>query len=418
MVGSRGGVNSIPLTCPNDDFDVLVSEVKLEKRVLFDWISFTFDDLDEDVFTGMIRKPTTKGDKNHYNMNNGIMNALLKQLGCLEKDWKNLEIRPFAMNGFRYSIVIGESIMINLGGPKSARNRSTTQLLMKGEGCREFIEFQNGNWFELFKFLKNRNGHFKRVDIAIDDFTANEIDIYDLEQYAKKGYWSGSFQSLKVISDISYRGGLFSKGFSMTFGSEGSSQLQIYDKNLERRARNKETFATNKWYRYEMRLVEDKADAAISQYMTAIDASKTDDSSIGKYACGILRSLIEFKEIPMGNDERIRRWKILPQWYNFLDGVEKITLNVSSEVEKTIDRKIRWYNKSITSTNAQFYLSNPDIYFDEHFLEIGKACFNLNNRQIAAINKKRKSKGIKEITNIEIKDIALSLLNNSLYSNK
>jgi len=56
-----------------------------------------------------------------------FIKLFINHLGCLEKDWRNLEIRPYAMNGFRYSIVIGESIMKNLGGPKSSRGRSATQ---------------------------------------------------------------------------------------------------------------------------------------------------------------------------------------------------------------------------------------------------------------------------------------------------
>jgi DNA relaxase NicK len=116
-------------------------------------------------------------------------------------------------------------------------------------------------------FLTKRNVKFKRVDLAIDHFTASEVDIYDLEKCAKNKYWSGSFQSLKVISDMSFRGGIFSRGFSLTFGSEGSTQLQIYDKNLERRSKNEETFNTDKWYRYEMRLVDDKADNCVAEYL-------------------------------------------------------------------------------------------------------------------------------------------------------
>lgn len=188
---------------------------------------------------------------------------------------------------------------------------------------------------------------------------------------------------------MSFRGGIFSRGFSMTFGSEGSTQLQINDKNLERRSKNGETFSTDKWYRYEMRLVDDKADNCVAEYLKIMKLIDEDQYALAKFATGILASLIEFKEEPSGEDDRVRRWPILDAWRNFLGACEKIDIRNHSKVEKTLDRKMKWNKRSISSTNAQFYLANPEEYLTSHLSSIGIACQSLTSAQIAAVNKKK-----------------------------
>jgi len=271
---TAGGYNSIPLTCPKAESNkVFIADVELDKRVLFDWISFTFDDLN---FEAIINKQLTNNlSIKNFNINVRILNKILKALGDKEYDF-DFEVKSPGLNGFKYMHYVGEHIILNFSGPKTYRYKKTSQLLMRGEACREFIEHQNGSWVNLFIALSDLHGSFKRVDIAIDDFQAKEINIYDLKELAEKGHWTGSFQSLKIINDISYRGGIRSKGFSMTFGSPGSNQLQIYDKNLERFSRKKENFNTKYWYRYEMRLVNEKATNSIREYLRCMAYGTSD----------------------------------------------------------------------------------------------------------------------------------------------
>ena len=403
MEWPRGGVNSIPLTCPRTSNDELViSDIVIDKRAVFDWISFTFDDLDTEYFFDI--QSRMRSDINIQKKNDTIINTILQLLGSDKSDWKQHAIEDCSINGFKYVIVIGESIMINLYGPKSSRGRPITQLLMRGDGCREFVEYQNGDWVKLFSYLNSLHGQYKRIDLAIDDFCASEIDIYDLEKFARNGYWTGDFQCMKIISDVSFRGGTFSKGFSMTFGSDGSTQLQIYDKNLERKSKNAETFCASKWYRYEMRLVDDKAMRCISEFLNSMSNDGKGESFM-LFASSMLSSLIEFKEKPEGNDDRIRRWPILSAWSAFLGSIKNIKLRGQKNTELTLDRKLKWYNRSIATTNALFYLADPDTYLQGHLHELGKACFLLSASQICAVNKKRNELGLASITAEEISDI-------------
>lgn len=387
---TAGGVNSIPLTCPKEEDLQVIDDVKLDKRILFDWISFTFDDLDIEAV--LSRSSFALKKKPGFGVHVKMLNNLLHVLGSEEYNYE-MEFKSPGLNNFKYILYIGEHIIINFHGPKSYRGRRTTQLLMRGEGCREFIEYQNGSWVELFKVLGNFNGSFKRVDIAIDDFTANDIDIYDLQKYAEAGHWTGSFQSLKIINDISFRGGIRSKGFSLTFGSSGSNQLQIYDKNLERFSKRKESLDTKVWYRYEMRLVNERANKSIREYMRAFAYDTSSISSFLEFGSSLLGELIMFKKEPIGNDSRVRRWEPLVQWVSFLGSVKKITLVPNTQLEKTIDIKKKWYKRSIASTNAEIYLSNEDEYIDYQLAILERGLTKMDSKKISMINKKRVENG-------------------------
>jgi DNA relaxase NicK len=224
------------------------------------------------------------------------------------------------------------------------------------------------------------NGSFKRVDIAIDDFTANDIDIYDLQDFAEKGHWTGSFQSLKIINDISFRGGIRSKGYSLTFGSPGSNQLQIYDKNLERFSKRKESLDTKVWYRYETRLVNDRANNAIREYMRAFAYDTSGISSFLEFGSSLLGELIMFKKEPLGND---------------------------TQIEKTIDIKKKWYKRSIASTNAEIYLSNEEEFLTYMYSILNTGVKKIDSKKLNIINKKRIENRLEILNVSDIKNLSI-----------
>lgn len=377
------------------------------RRILIDWVSFTFDDIIYSRYYDEAYK------KFHYRIddtskNNYIMTRLFRLLGCNDY-WQKYEIDDNAVNGYSFSMRIGEDIRINFAGAKSKNNRATTQLLMSGSACREFVKYQNGSFLKLFKFLKKLTGHFKRVDLAIDDFSGNIINIYELEKKARSGEWVGSYQSLMVIDNISFRGGLTSKGYSLTFGSAGSSQLQIYDKKLERESKNIETFKSDVWYRYEMRFIEDKADNFVTQYILRVEDLKNDKNSLSKFASECLYTSIDFK-IPSKNKNK-SEWKTDPKWLEFIGDVSKINLNSKYDREKSILKKKKWAEHSLETTHAELYLSDPEEYYLYHMNEIGKGIKKLDQRSKVAINRYRESIGKNKLSekdlNKEIKKLLI-----------
>ena len=417
----RGGVSNTPLTVTkskNNEFQI-ISEIKLEKRILFDWVSYTFDTLDyNEVFIPGMHK--TFIDLMYTENNDFILGTLFSILGVRDqvtnrlRDWKKYEQSEFAVNGFRFSFKIGEHIQINFAGPKSANNRITTQILLPGQACRELIEYNRSDtkffWVELFSYLVTLGGHFKRVDLAIDDFTGKEQNIYNLLSYAKNRHFKGSYRSCTIFEQLGYINNQpISKGFSMTFGSSGSNQCQIYDKNLERKSQNYETFGTDVWYRYEMRLVDDKADELVKSYLAVMSDITDESTKLSNWAMSVLNGQIEFLEPPTSKDNQRWRWETLESWKNFTEAVGKITLHSHSKVEKTIDRKMKWYDRSIVSSNSQFFLVDPDNYVEQHLIQTIKGLEDITEDHLVPVNKKRIELGKKPYSLSEVQSMGSNL---------
>ena len=398
------GGNNIPLSDTNtDNINYIETNQSLTLRILWDWISATTDVIDYnesyDPRIGYVVRTIAHNPKNDE-----ILGNILRLVDA-NPNWREHEQTKCRIANFDYSIFIGEFIELNFSGPRSANDRPVTQLLLRGEACREFIEHRNGNWVKLFSYLKTINASFKRSDLAIDCFSKKIIDIYDLRIPAEKKHWVGSVQTLSVRQDIDFRGGIFSKGYSLTFGSPSSNQLQIYDKNLERKAANKETFKTDVWYRFEMRFIDDKADNVITHYLIAMQDQEHDPNALAKFAKGCLLSMVEFKK-PSKNDSNVSRWKTLPAWQKFLTEVEKIDIKTHGKIERTIEQKKRWRNRSIASMDAMILCSDPENYVQEHLTQAGMKIAELSNVKKEAINKQRASLGLPLLKEKDFKELA------------
>jgi len=417
----RGG-NSIPVSVGNEQKQPggIISEIKLDKRILWDWVSYTFDTLEyHESFIASVGKKFVTIAKTETN--DEILNTLLFVLGVPPPvDWSSIEQDEYAINNFKFSITIGEFIEINFAGPRSANDRMTTQILLRGQACRELVEFRRRDskypFVELFAFCRALGGHFKRADLAIDDFTGKEIDIYDLEEFVDNKWFTATYQGCMKIKDLDYRGGIFSKGFSLTFGSPKSNQLQIYDKNLERKSQNFETFGTNVWYRYEMRFVDDKADQIVEEYMKVMTSGDEDPFRVSRFAMEALNGCITFKDPEQCSKFRKKnpKWttikdKIsdavpLPEWLAFTETVKKTDLRSHGKVEKSIDRTEKWMNKSLLLIFAELFLTYQEDYLSKHLLAALVGLERMDDPSLEAVNKKRESLGKKRITMQDVQE--------------
>lgn len=414
----RGGSNT-PSTSQSDDsyyaFGIIEPTIDFDKMAVFDWFSYTFDNLNYQQ----------QFDRMHNRMvydippdveNNKIMTSLFALLGVFS-DWQKHPREDKAVNGYSFSYTIGEHIKINFAGPKSGRQRPTTQILMSGAACREFKEYQNGSWEALFEYcLQFLHGRCTRVDLAIDDFTANEIEIRDLYKMVKGRHFQTNFRSATFIDKINFdQDNVFNDGFSITFGAPGCTQLQIYDKKLERKAKGEPTFDKPKWYRYEMRFVDDRADGVITQYLLS---KKNDLEALGKenffqFAAKCLNAMIEFKD---PEDDQVRKkdryqrdpWQ---PWVQFIGEIEKIKLDINRKVEKTIKRKKDWYDRSIHGVNASFFLSadTPIQFFVEIIANVAHGLEEFDEKKLIPVNKFRQENKLPELTLEEAKQMIYSV---------
>lgn len=413
MTSEWGGSNT-PISDISESgfFDDSSFHSDLDKRVVIDWLSFVFDDLEYSESYDNYYKKTFYTLNQRSKINDFIMTNLFILFGQSDLQWEAYELIQGSVNSFCFSMYFGEHMRMNFAGPKSVRDRPTTQILFSGQACTEFVRHFKGDWIKLLDFLTKTHelydgeydfsfhGHFRRLDIAIDDFKGDIVNIYDLESYARKGHWVGSYQSLKVIDASIFRGGIYSEGYSLTFGKPGSSQLQIYDKLLERRFNKEDSYFTDVWYRYEMRFVNEKADTVVRELLAS--CKSLDQSKFGTFASQLLFSCIDFKVISI--DSNKSQLKTLPIWKEFIGDVSKIDLKSLEPVELSIARKKEWEDRSLVTSYAQFFLSDPRIYDQEHRHKIAEGIIRLDKRQKIAINRYRVKQGLKPLNETEFHD--------------
>lgn len=385
-----GGYSNTHLTTSKEN------KKPLDKRFIIDWLSYTFDDI---IFDKI---PYGK-NKYYYQLaycesNDYILNNLLRIFDLYKTDrtdslqsWKQLKPENNSINGYASTIFIGEHIRLNLAGPMTSNDLPSTQLLMSGQACREFEEHYRGDWFDLFGFLtkfheqlgdRKFNGSFKRIDIAIDDFTGKEMTPYFLEEYARKGYWIGSYQTLTLIDSISFRGDIESKGYSLTFGRTGSNMLQIYDKKLERKSKNLEYADSEVWYRYEMRFIDPKSNNVVELYKRHYVLD-----NLNELAFSLLNTCIEFKVPNLNDIQNIDRWETLPEWNQFVNYVKKVDIKNHLPKETTIESKKLWWEDKIITTVAQWYIAFGDDFLNYIFDNANEGSKKLTERHLVQIDR-------------------------------
>jgi hypothetical protein len=410
-----GGGSNTPLLTPKTEF---TPKKHLDKQWVIDWVSYTFSDV---VYEKKMNKFTDESDYiiMETKQNDYILNSILEIINYGKK-WKAVEIKNKSVNGYKFSWWLGEHMRINFAGPKMSNGKPSTQILFSGSACRELELDFKGSFYELFKFLRSDhvelgfktdengevisgyrfNGSFKRFDYSLDDFTGAELDIYDLKFFAENYYWTGPYRTVDIHSSSKTDNGkVLSKGFTMTFGSTGSNQLQIYDKLLEFISKKKVFSGSNTWYRYEMRFVNEKADSVVKEYIKAVETK-----SLHEFGYSLLKKQLKFR-VPKKNDLQHKyRWKILPQWEALLKYVEELDLKVQLKNDRTYEKKKEWIDHSLITTFTQIYLEyrdDPEQFINAIFDYVKKGSLKFTEQHLESINKYLKDMGKPTISDKE-----------------
>lgn len=354
------------------------------KRAIIDWLSFTFVVQEQDIYINL------------------IVQELLKIFGFKKHETK---IERQAVNGFSKSLLIGEHIKIMFDSPviKNSEGEPIAQLLMSGQACREFELNIGGNWNQLLSFLVSR-GNFKRIDLAIDDFKAEEINIYDLEDIiVKKANYVSCFRDIdyriqfqrnsKEVDSIQTL-----KTYWIRLGTEGKNNLLIYDKLLERKARDQLDYDVNIWNRYEMRIVDDKANELVRKYVLYFENK---ENNFLDFVSGVLINYLDLKK--PSKDLNKSRWRRLPEWSRFLNSIQKIDLKARLKQHSTIDTLIAWSNKSLAKVSAQQVLTQGGLYYEKLWKEGVKRIVNENDtKTLSKINNDLEAKGYATYTMLDL----------------
>lgn len=283
----------------------------------------------------------------------------------------------YAQNNFNYQYKLGENIVLRLDGPLNECYQKTCHLELKGEGCREFeVRCKEKNWHDLFIFLVCLNAKFKRIDIAIDDYSGEDIQLDYIHKKIKNHYFTSVFKSNpKPI-------GTLKDGLTLQFGTNRSdTELVIYDKLKERISRKKEV-DKDYWVRYEMRFRNNNAEKIVLMLVRDFD-------KLMITAYEQLYRLLDIKEDNSYNRREQSRVNTDSKWTSFLNGVEKGIIPKSTfDKTATFENYLKSAKPYISTFLLYLYKCvghQPDLFemeiykFMKNELKLSKKAFkNLN----------------------------------------
>lgn len=232
-----------------------------------------------------------------------------------------------------------DDIRILESSGKNAENG--VQLLMSGNGCRNyevFLQANNETWFDFFERALHYGSNIPRIDIAIDDFKTY-FKIITLKRMAKKGYTVGSLKLGSGNDSFSLKDGE-NRGETLNLGTKSSKiHMTFYEKNYEQAGKFNLDEPLPKWNRYEMKFRQEKAVAVVKELI------KT--RRVDKVALEILNSEVRFVVPPEnGEDSNKRRWAVWQPWAWFMKDVHKLKLSIEP-AEKSFEQLFTWLFKSV-----------------------------------------------------------------------
>ncbi|MBA3925528.1 replication initiation factor domain-containing protein [Listeria rustica] len=214
------------------------------------------------------------------------------------------------------------------------------QLMMTGEGCRQFekfLELQNRTWFDFVTTAINTEAHFTRIDLAIDD-RKTYFKIGRLIDMSKKGLCQTRLRTAKRHDSFELSDGT-TRGDTIDFGSRQSEFfMTFYEKNYEQASKfgMEKLEELGKWNRYELKFRQDMA-SQVAYKLVAI-------RDVMDVALPILNHKLRFIEAKT-NEKKANcpTWK---PWEYFMSDVSKIKLKMEP-VEKNFPRFYGWMATSV-----------------------------------------------------------------------
>jgi len=190
----------------------------------------------------------------------------------------------------------------------------------------------------LAEWVLEHDGHFGRIDVALDD-RLGIIDVDGVYEAVVKGHCVSHFRQCQIIGGLDVPSGL-DRGKTLALGSRQSdTYLRIYDKAAEQQAKGKT--ADGPWMRWEMEWKSRRAQAV------GLALGSLDGDSFRKYIVGVFRTAVDFRDCTRADDPKDRYYAPLLTWWQTLtDGMQRATLHIVTTVRK-IEHVKRWAEKSL-----------------------------------------------------------------------
>lgn len=309
----------------------MAENIDIELSLKVDWLAFTIP---------------SSSDKNF---------KILKFLKYDLKEFDEISGKNFLNCGLSYG---GGAVRIFFNRedlPTQLGSSDIHNYVFSGVGCTDLSQKWQNNWGGLFAYLASLNVNFKRIDLAIDDFSNPPKVTFPmvLNKLEKKEFVS-SKRKWNHLLDRSTTGEI--TGETIYFGvrkssSVGHTLLRIYDKRKELIDKGEESqlpiavLKSRSWIRWELEITKQKASSAIDLLLQC--------GSLSKVAFGILRDIVDFKTPTKNSYGEVytskQRWKTVRWWDNFLQQTKKAKL---IEPEKIYDlgSALRWVKVAVVPT--------------------------------------------------------------------
>lgn len=303
----------------------------------------------------------------------------------------------YSTNRYRYQYTLADHFILRLHGPVNSLGFHTCHLELKGEGCREFERrCPEKSWYDLFIYIATLNGSFKRLDIALDDFSGESITLsYILKKVLKKQYTSKFLSLAKPIGTIE-------EGLTLQFGSNKSPvELVMYDKLKEQLSRNK-LVEHEYWTRYELRFRNDKAHSVVEQILDLEDMS-----DLSKFTYSHLYRVLDLKQKNNYNTRNQDKANTDKKWLKFLNNVEKATISSTPKVNSTFEVYLNFIlPKVVLYLLITFLCAREDVeLFTTTLFEMLKNNMNLNKHQFYRLNKHLNELHLNVLTDVELEEL-------------
>jgi phage replication initiation protein len=181
---------------------------------------------------------------------------------------------------------------------------------------------------KLAQWVLEHDGHFGRIDVALDD-RLGIIDVDGVYEAVVKGHCVSHFRQCQIIGGLDVPSGL-DRGKTLALGSRQSdTYLRIYDKAAECTCEMSPHRASR------------RAQAV------GLALGSLDGDSFRKYIVGVFRTAVDFRDCTRADDPKDRYYAPLLTWWQTLtDGMQRATLHIVTTVRR-IEHVKRWAEKSL-----------------------------------------------------------------------
>lgn len=239
----------------------------------------------------------------------------------------------------------------------SYRDDMGYHIYITGSGCRD-IEDLNLDYSVVFQKLLVKGCKFTRVDISIDDYSGNYLNLDRIKDCIRNGEVVSKFRNATEFIKTNLSDSK-NEGYTIWFGSRASDiQIVFYDKLKERESQNFIVRNDIKsWIRLECRFRNSKAQEVVTRFScSSLPVFK-------QFYKGIIFNYIKF--VNYSSDSNKSRWEVKEWWLNFLENIPKVQFQ-KVNVESSITKSRRWLVDSVSHTNLKVLLSEYDITADDY----------------------------------------------------